>query len=96
MPLRGEGTDEQNPRYRILHLVQHCIEVRAGYFEISGMLRKLVGKLNPLHGRSPIGRLSRCEFCRRSLHHAVDDVAKQFDALKEIRFWTDRVDRILQ
>lgn len=95
MPLRGERTDKQDPRYRILDLVQHSVKVRARHFEISGMLRKLIGELNPLHRRTPIGRLSRA-FYRRILHDVLDHVAKEFDAFKEIRFRTYRVHLVLQ
>src|SRR4051794_22526202 len=46
VPLRGERTDKQDSRYRILDLVQHSVKVRARHLEISGMLRKLIGELN--------------------------------------------------
>jgi hypothetical protein len=55
LSFRGEGTDEQDARSRVLDLVQDGVKVRAGYLKVSGALRRMFARMKlPLHFATPV------------------------------------------
>jgi hypothetical protein len=51
MPLRSKRSNQQYTRYWILYLVQHGVKMSAGYWKVSGALRKAFVRFGlSLHG----------------------------------------------